>query len=81
MYGLHIPPSWEFDPLNPLIFLVRFKVNMFFLMWTKFDENLSIGFVLIYLTLTSLTGAWQLVRNLDNYCFKLSVARGLAVPR
>ena len=30
MYGLSIPPIWEFEPHNP-IFLVCFKVNMFFL--------------------------------------------------
>ena len=34
----------------PLIFLVSFKVDMLFLIWTKFQENLSIGSVLIYLT-------------------------------
>ena len=54
MYGLHLPPSWEFEPRTPLIFLVCFKVDMFLFIWTKFQENLLIGFVLIYLTQTSL---------------------------
>ena len=55
MYGLHIPPSWEFEPRDPLIFLVCFKVDMLFIIWTKFQENLAFGFVLINLTQTSLT--------------------------
>ena len=45
MYGLHTPPSWVLEPSNPLILLVSFKVDMLFLIWTKFEENLSIGFV------------------------------------
>ena len=50
MYGLHVLHFWELSPVTPLLFLVCFEVNMFFLIWTKFEENLSIGFVLIYLT-------------------------------
>ena len=38
-------PSWEFEPRNTLIFLVHFKVDMLFMIWTKSEENLSIGFV------------------------------------
>ena len=54
MYGLYVTPSWDFEPRNPLIFLVCFKVYMLFFIWTKFEENLSTGFVSIYLTQTSL---------------------------
>ena len=50
-------PSWEFKPCNPLIFLVYLKVDILFLIWKKFEENLSIGFSLIYLIRTSLNCA------------------------
>ena len=48
-------PVREFEPCKSLIFQSVSKfVNtwMFFLIWMTFEENLSIGFVLIYLTLT-----------------------------
>ena len=45
MYGLDIPPSREFEPRNPLIFLVCLKFNMLFFTWMKFEKNVSIGFV------------------------------------
>ena len=35
-------------------FLLSVSKLMFFLIWTKFKENLSIGYVLVYLTITSL---------------------------
>ena len=40
-------------PVTPRSFR---SVNMFFTIWKKFGENLSIEFVLIYLTQTSLKG-------------------------
>ena len=54
MYGLHIPFLFgKFESRNPLVFLVSFKGHMFLLIWTKFEENIPIGFVLIYFTHTS----------------------------
>ena len=45
-----MPSSLEFEPSNPLIFSVSFKVDMLFLICRKFEENLSTGLVLMYLT-------------------------------
>ena len=50
MYSLHIPVAWESEARKPQICLASSKFDTLLLIWTKFDQNLSIAFVLKKLT-------------------------------